>query len=253
MEPKEIESTAINQDIIQTSKGTNEQDSSPSPEEIYLSPRPVISTFQAEVKKGYSQDLQGVDSEENTGSNVTKPKTLRSIAVDLLVQKNKKNTHYQSIDVLNQKGIASKNIGLFEESPSIPDSTGAQKISKQFAMPESLKKSLSVSDDSRASFVQNVHTGYKSARSPLKSPGSIDTGSIVGEMKGPISGGESSGASYSAMSSIRSARISTMLTRSGSSTEGVILDPQKNSPVSPKSFKDFYISLLQGNSMEFKK
>lgn len=183
--------------------------------------------------------------------STNKPKSLRDRAADILSLKGKKGVVYhESIDALNSKGLTSKHLKTFGTPSAVQDpQPTAQKHTRPSILTPSLSLKKSPSFMSELSFSQtSSHTGYKPGRPPSIIPGNIETASIIGEIRGPLSP-ESAGTLYSAMSAVRSTRISLMLARTGVSPDGISpIDITKLFPSVPKQFKEFYISLLLGRS-----
>lgn len=179
-----------------------------------------------------SQDL---DSDGNSSR-----RTFRERAVDFLSIKSKKQQQqHKSIDVLNARQLTSKNIEVFEDGGDV----------KYVATKTTIQLGTGQDQDPRSSIVACSiadRTGYKSARMGSSGPSNIETQSIASGIEGRImkSPSDSTGAQYTQMSNLRNTRISSMLLRS-TSKEGLVVETPK-SATSPRSFKEFYISLLTG-------
>ncbi|KAJ3326704.1 hypothetical protein HDU91_004576, partial [Kappamyces sp. JEL0680] len=88
-------------------------------------------------------------------------------------------------------------------------------------------------------------TGYRSGRSGSNLPSTIETRSSPDGKGPPSAEAVTNAAAYTAMSTIRSSRMSTMLSRSNSAIGLNPAETPKTSPLASKTFKEFYIGLLE--------
>ncbi|KAJ3326300.1 hypothetical protein HDV06_000176 [Boothiomyces sp. JEL0866] len=156
-----------------------------------------------------------------------------------------KRAHHKSIELLNHQRIASKNRGNFEEKeePAIPLITPTPQKNVRASL---LTSGVTFTQDT-VNNPQSIseHTKYRSKRSTSATP--VETSNLT-----PISDGprartptENITAPYTAISNLRNTRMSTLL-GSGDNIN-LNLSPESIKPTAPKTFKEFYISLLKGD------
>jgi hypothetical protein len=155
---------------------------------------------------------------------------------------NKLQNHHKSIELLHTRQLTSKNLELFEDVPQ------SQKNTRQSVSIESSLDKVMMQSPSSTNLSE--HTGYRSGRSASNVPSSIDT--PITREKITTTEPTSATAPYTAMTGLRNTRNSAMLLRSNSKIEpdapSIVEERERSASSKPnsKSFKDWYINMIQG-------
>lgn len=285
---------------------TNESDDEESNDSIQAEGKELrsLNDVVAGLKIDESEEFSNTDSNNSASTPdeiLPKRLTLRERAEKLMrggsVSKNK--VVHQSVDMLNEKALASKTIDSYSEqnakadekgdkagkdspkassapntsqthspqiavspgptpsakailesrsiplrsgSPLSPIAGSAAALDKDSDMPTNSTRALN--SETKSIFGRpSAATGYQKGRAAIS--GTAETKSIYGDLKGsPVEG--PTGASYATMSTLRSTKTSNMLPRNGSQASLGASESPKTPVAAPKTFKEFYATLLRG-------
>lgn len=180
--------------------------------------------------------------EEDAGSVVAK-KSFRDRASYFLQLKNSNKLHHRSIELLNNKKIASKTRDIFEETgPELPQSQKNTRISIMLAGKTATSPEAVDSKPAAASPSNLIdHSGFRSSRILLASTSTENTNANLSFAADSQKASTETTASISTMSGLRNNRNSLMPKSVHESPETTQTTPEHKKP-----FKEWYISMIIG-------
>jgi hypothetical protein len=158
--------------------------------------------------------------------------------------KSKRQYHHQSIEILQSKQITTKNKALFDGDVNNSNSSKKTSGSSPLAGGKSTSNAQGSLNLSPISSFQDLseQTGYKSSRSASNRP-NIETGMGNSPDKTMSLSPEKITSPTSTMNGLRAAKMSAMFLMSQKNSSRELI--QEEEVKSPKSFKSWYLSMLQ--------